>query len=105
LHEAASQLGAVVTQKFDEAVHAEDLASVERFFKIFPLLGMQDEGLDKFSSYLCSKVILLTRSTFHHNYSTQAKLCTLPVTSLCIEGKQMHMPYKPRTLLTKEMRQ
>ncbi|XP_021935308.1 conserved oligomeric Golgi complex subunit 4 isoform X2 [Zootermopsis nevadensis] len=56
LHEAATQLGAVVTQKFDEAVHADDLASVERFFKIFPLLGMQDEGLVRFSSYLCSKL-------------------------------------------------
>ncbi|KAJ4440617.1 hypothetical protein ANN_08763, partial [Periplaneta americana] len=58
LHEAATQLGAVVTQKFDEAVRAEDLASLARFLKIFPLLGMQDEGLIKFSLYLCSKVIL-----------------------------------------------
>jgi hypothetical protein len=56
LHEAATQLGSVVTQKFDEAVRAEDLASVERFFKIFPLLGMQNEGLVKFSLYLCSKL-------------------------------------------------
>ncbi|XP_023722479.2 conserved oligomeric Golgi complex subunit 4 [Cryptotermes secundus] len=56
LHEAAAQLGAIVTQKFDEAVRSEDLASVERFFKIFPLLGMKDEGLIKFSLYLCSKL-------------------------------------------------
>ncbi|XP_069704703.1 conserved oligomeric Golgi complex subunit 4-like isoform X1 [Periplaneta americana] len=63
LHEAATQLGAVVTQKFDEAVRAEELASVERFFKIYPLLGMQDEGLIKFSLYLCSKL----QETAHQN--------------------------------------
>ncbi|XP_069673757.1 conserved oligomeric Golgi complex subunit 4-like isoform X2 [Periplaneta americana] len=63
LHEAATQLGAVVTQKFDEAVRAEDLASLARFLKIFPLLGMQDEGLIKFSLYLCSKL----QETAHKN--------------------------------------
>jgi len=68
LHEAATQLGSVVTQKFDEAVRAEDLASVERFFKIFPLLGMQNEGLVKFSLYLCSKVMLVMRNPFYHSY-------------------------------------
>lgn len=68
LHEAATQLGAIVTQKFDEAVRSEDLASVERFFKIFPLLGMKDEGLLKFSLYLCSKVILLTWKHFERKY-------------------------------------
>ncbi|XP_067007439.2 conserved oligomeric Golgi complex subunit 4 isoform X2 [Anabrus simplex] len=56
LQEAAAQLRTVVTEKFDEAVRGEDLASVERFFKIFPLLGMQNEGLGKFSLYLCSKL-------------------------------------------------
>lgn len=68
LHEAATQLGSVVTQKFDEAVRAEDLASVERFFKIFPLLGMQNEGLVKFSLYLCSKVIFVHRYHVYHSY-------------------------------------
>lgn len=57
LQQAALQLRTVVTHKFDEAVKSEDLASVERFFKIFPLLGMHIEGLKKFCSYLCTKVI------------------------------------------------
>ncbi|XP_076657379.1 conserved oligomeric Golgi complex subunit 4 isoform X2 [Halictus rubicundus] len=56
LQQAALQLRTVVTRKFDEAVKSEDLASVERFFKIFPLLGMHSEGLKKFCSYLCSKL-------------------------------------------------
>nr|CAD7434218.1 unnamed protein product [Timema monikensis] len=56
LEEAATRLGQVVTTKFDEAVRSQDLASVERFFKIFPLLGLHDQGLAKFSHYLCSKL-------------------------------------------------
>ena len=58
LQQAALELRTVITHKFDEAVKSEDLASVERFFKIFPLLGMHTEGLNKFCLYLCSKVCL-----------------------------------------------
>lgn len=56
LRQASDELRSTVTKKFDDAVNQEDLASVERFFKIFPLLGMHNEGLIKFSSYLCSKL-------------------------------------------------
>lgn len=56
LHEAEQKLKQMVVAKFDEAVRDEDLASVERFFKIFPLLNMHDEGLKRFTSYLGSKV-------------------------------------------------
>lgn len=56
LHKAAELLRTEVTARFDEAVRADDLASVERFFKIFPLLGLQDQGLSKFSTFLCTKV-------------------------------------------------
>ncbi|XP_046411279.1 conserved oligomeric Golgi complex subunit 4 [Neodiprion fabricii] len=56
LQQAAHQLRTVITHKFDEAVKDEDLASVERFFKIFPLLGMHNEGLSKFCQYLCTKL-------------------------------------------------
>ncbi|XP_058806623.1 conserved oligomeric Golgi complex subunit 4 [Phymastichus coffea] len=56
LQQAANQLRMVVTQKFDDAIKSEDLASVERFFKIFPLLAMNNEGLIKFCQYLCTKL-------------------------------------------------
>lgn len=59
LQDAASQLRTIVQHKFDEAVKMEDLGSVERFFKIFPLLGMHDEGITKFCNYLCGKVMQL----------------------------------------------
>ncbi|GAB0094433.1 Conserved oligomeric Golgi complex subunit 4 [Sergentomyia squamirostris] len=56
LQQATTQLRHLITQKFDEAVKKDDLASVERFFKIFPLLGMHDHGIEKFSKYICLKL-------------------------------------------------
>ncbi|CAH1105203.1 unnamed protein product [Psylliodes chrysocephalus] len=56
LQDAASQLRAIVTHKFTEAVNAEDLVSIERFFKIFPLLGLHEEGIKEFCTYLRTKV-------------------------------------------------
>ncbi|XP_054165051.1 conserved oligomeric Golgi complex subunit 4-like [Oppia nitens] len=56
LHEAEVKLKNIVMKRFDEAVSDDDVASVERFFKIFPLLNQHSEGLKKFSNYLCTKV-------------------------------------------------
>lgn len=56
LTEATTELRQIIDQKFDEAVSKDDLASVERFFKIFPLLGMQKDGIVKFAHYICKKL-------------------------------------------------
>ena len=56
LHEAQTKLKTIIHNKFDAAVRAGDVASVERFFKTFPLIGEKDSGLAKFSKYLCSQV-------------------------------------------------
>lgn len=42
--------------KLDEAIRKDDLASVERFFKIFPQLGLHDDGIAAFTSYVCAKL-------------------------------------------------
>ena len=60
LHEAEARLKGVVARRFDEAVKDEDLASIERFFKLFPLLGLHEEGLKKFTDYLATKLALDT---------------------------------------------
>lgn len=56
LQDAANQLQAIVKHKFDDAVKSEDLVSIERFFKIFPLVGMHEEGIREFCSFLRTKV-------------------------------------------------
>jgi hypothetical protein len=50
------QLKVLVVERLDEAVTRGDLAQVERFFKIFPLLDLHDQGLARFGQYLCSQV-------------------------------------------------
>ncbi|EEC15837.1 conserved oligomeric golgi complex subunit, putative [Ixodes scapularis] len=56
LREAENKLRRIVMKKFSEAVNEGDIASVERFFKIFPLLNQHDEGLHKFSLYLSAQI-------------------------------------------------
>ncbi|XP_050307529.1 conserved oligomeric Golgi complex subunit 4 [Anthonomus grandis grandis] len=70
LQEATAQLRAIVEHKFDEAVNNEDLGSVERFFKIFPLLGMQEEGIKNFCTFLCTKVALTADKNLKSAIST-----------------------------------
>ncbi|XP_034738693.1 conserved oligomeric Golgi complex subunit 4 [Etheostoma cragini] len=56
LQEAEQKLKIIVAEKLDEAVAAVDLAQVERFFKIFPLLGLHQQGLVRFGQYLCTQL-------------------------------------------------
>ncbi|XP_069957508.1 conserved oligomeric Golgi complex subunit 4 isoform X1 [Cherax quadricarinatus] len=56
LRHADKELSSLITHKFDEAVKREDMASVDRFFKLFPLLNKHEEGLKKFTTYLCAKI-------------------------------------------------
>ncbi|KAM3876636.1 LOW QUALITY PROTEIN: conserved oligomeric Golgi complex subunit 4 [Diretmus argenteus] len=56
LQEAEQKLKVIVAERLDEAVAAVDLAQVERFFKIFPLLGLHHQGLARFGQYLCSQL-------------------------------------------------
>ncbi|XP_061820118.1 conserved oligomeric Golgi complex subunit 4 isoform X1 [Nerophis lumbriciformis] len=56
LQEAEQKLKVIVAKKLDEAVAAVDLPQVERFFKIFPLLGLHQQGLARFGQYLCSQL-------------------------------------------------
>ncbi|CAH2323868.1 conserved oligomeric Golgi complex subunit 4 [Pelobates cultripes] len=58
LQEAEQRLKVLVGDKFDAATKAGDLPQVERFFKIFPLLGLHEEGIRKFSEYLCRQVAI-----------------------------------------------
>ncbi|CAO2609959.1 Conserved oligomeric Golgi complex subunit 4 [Lemmus lemmus] len=56
LQEAEQRLKGIVAEKFAMATKEGDLPQVERFFKIFPLLGLHEDGLSKFSEYLCKQV-------------------------------------------------
>ncbi|XP_022179383.1 conserved oligomeric Golgi complex subunit 4 isoform X2 [Myzus persicae] len=52
LQEASELLQDTVSKRFEHASLVQDSNSIERYFKIFPLLGMHDVGLEKFVDYL-----------------------------------------------------
>ncbi|XP_050432930.1 conserved oligomeric Golgi complex subunit 4 isoform X3 [Adelges cooleyi] len=52
LQNATDHLQNTVSKRFDQASLIQDQKSIERYFKIFPLLGMHDVGLSKFVAYL-----------------------------------------------------
>ncbi len=60
LENAERQMQKVARMKFESAYKEEDAQSIERFFKIFPLLGLHKEGLSKFVSFLSSQVASTT---------------------------------------------
>ncbi|VVC39551.1 Conserved oligomeric Golgi complex, subunit 4 [Cinara cedri] len=52
LQDATELLQNTVSKRFEQASLTQDSKSIERYFKIFPLLGMHDIGLEKFVDYL-----------------------------------------------------
>lgn len=56
LEDATEKMRDLISKRFDEAVQNDDLASVERFFKIFPLVGCHRIGIEKFCGYICQKL-------------------------------------------------
>ncbi|RMZ94018.1 conserved oligomeric Golgi complex subunit 4, partial [Brachionus plicatilis] len=56
LQESKTKLQAIVNEKYDLALQSQDVPQMERFFKIFPLIGLSESGIEKFSSYLCDQI-------------------------------------------------
>jgi len=52
LQDATEHIQDTVSKRFEKASIIQDSKSIERYFKIFPLLGMHDVGLEKFVDYL-----------------------------------------------------
>lgn len=75
LRQAAADLKVIIERKFDEARAANDFASMERFFKLFPLINEHFSGLKRFATYLCAKIEKLGDENFkvlnfNDNFST-----------------------------------
>ena len=56
LRQASAKLKEIIEKNFDEAVQKGDIASMERFFKLFPMINEHSSGLQRFGRYLCSKI-------------------------------------------------
>jgi conserved oligomeric Golgi complex subunit 4 len=65
LQESTKKLQQIIDDKYSQAVKSNDIPQMERFFKIFPLIGEAEQGLEKFCSYLCSQINLTADKNFH----------------------------------------
>jgi len=56
LENASESLCGLFLREFDKAVKDNDGAKITRFFKLFPLIGRSDVGLDVYARYICQGV-------------------------------------------------
>lgn len=62
LTEASDSLCGLFLREFDKAAAEGDGQKVTRFFKLFPLIGKSDQGLDAYGRYVCTGVATRARS-------------------------------------------
>jgi hypothetical protein len=65
LDAAAESLCALFLREFDKAAKEGDGGKVTRFFKLFPLVGRTDTGLDAYGRYVCTGVASRARANFN----------------------------------------
>ncbi|TGZ82937.1 COG4-domain-containing protein [Ascodesmis nigricans] len=66
LHNASESLCALFLREFEKAAKAEDGENVTRFFKLFPLIGRADTGLDVYGKYVCGGVAARARDNLNN---------------------------------------
>jgi hypothetical protein len=56
LQDARAHLLQVFTRQFTEATKARDAVATTRFFKLFPVIGWETEGLEAYASFIVDLV-------------------------------------------------
>ncbi|KAJ6141659.1 hypothetical protein N7470_010049 [Penicillium chermesinum] len=65
LENAAESLCGLFLREFDKAVQENDGAKITRFFKLFPLIGRSEVGLDVYGRYVCQGVAARARGNLN----------------------------------------
>lgn len=65
LNNAAESLCGLFLREFDKAVKENNGAKITRFFKLFPLIGRSEVGLDVYGRYVCQGVAARARSNLN----------------------------------------
>ncbi|KAJ5585406.1 uncharacterized protein N7459_005206 [Penicillium hispanicum] len=73
LDTAAESLCGLFLREFDKAVKENDGAKITRFFKLFPLIGRSEVGLDVYGRYVCQGVAARARGNLNAGTSAQTK--------------------------------
>lgn len=73
LDTAAQSLCQLFVREFEAAVEEGDGARITRFFKMFPLIGRSDVGLDAYGKYVCHGVAARARANLQVATSSDRK--------------------------------
>jgi hypothetical protein len=73
LDSAAESLCGLFLREFDKAVKENDGAKITRFFKLFPLIGRSEVGLDVYGRYVCQGVATRARTNLNAGTGAQTK--------------------------------
>lgn len=73
LDSAAESLCGLFLREFEKAAKEADGARVTRFFKLFPLIGRSDVGLDAYGRYICHGVASRARTNLNSGSNAQRK--------------------------------
>jgi hypothetical protein len=73
LEAAAESLCGLFLREFESATKDGDGARVTRFFKLFPLIGKAEVGLDAYGSYVCRGVAARARQNFSTGSKSQSQ--------------------------------
>ena len=73
LGDARESLCGLFLREFDKAAGEGDGAKVTRFFKLFPLIGRADVGLDVYGRYVCQGVAGTARATLKDGFGGARK--------------------------------
>ncbi|KAF9884713.1 hypothetical protein FE257_001342 [Aspergillus nanangensis] len=73
LDNAAESLCGLFLREFDKAVKETNGAKITRFFKLFPLIGRSEVGLDVYGRYVCQGVSSRARSNLNAGMGAQSK--------------------------------
>ncbi|KAE8132506.1 COG4 transport protein-domain-containing protein [Aspergillus pseudotamarii] len=73
LDNAAESLCGLFLREFDKAVKENNGAKITRFFKLFPLIGRSEVGLDVYGRYVCQGVASRARSNLNAGAGTQSR--------------------------------
>ncbi|KAL5362829.1 COG4-domain-containing protein [Aspergillus floccosus] len=73
LDNAAESLCGLFLREFDKAVKENNGAKITRFFKLFPLIGRSEVGLDVYGRYVCQGIASRARSNLNAGAGTQSK--------------------------------
>ena len=82
LETAAESLCSLFLREFEKATKEGDGSRVTRFFKLFPLIGREDVGLDAYGRYVCGGVATRARSNLNASQKKEGLFYAFALTKL-----------------------